>query len=199
MIRVLRETHETPRAIALRLARAGGLNPFGEPNFRAVWGWNRLTWIGGKWTLFDSQGNANGSRVELRREPKYFVPCVERWFVERWLPAESYGSPESWRERTTECDDGVRYAALGPYPRRGDWELAHVLQGERGEFVQLDGNMAEYLVRAVIWGHGRRPAERRAALRARQAEQQQAARERDDELLDAAIDEQRERIQVAVG
>ena len=48
MIRVLRETHDTPEAVARRLERAGGLNCFGEPNYRAVWGWNRLAWIGGK-------------------------------------------------------------------------------------------------------------------------------------------------------
>src|SRR3989442_3070001 len=48
MIRVLRETHETPESVRRRLRLAGGINRYGEPNYRAVWGWSRLTWIGGK-------------------------------------------------------------------------------------------------------------------------------------------------------
>ena len=48
MIFILRETHETPEAVAHRLELAGGRNPFGEANYGAVWGWNRLAWIGGK-------------------------------------------------------------------------------------------------------------------------------------------------------
>src|SRR2546425_9290644 len=42
---VLRGTHETPENDAQRLERAGGRNLFGEPNYRAVWGWDRLAWI----------------------------------------------------------------------------------------------------------------------------------------------------------
>ena len=72
MIRILRETHPTPESVAQRLQRAGGMNRFGEPNYRAVWGWNRLTWIGGK---FEEHDPATGSLlrevVELRQEPKY--------------------------------------------------------------------------------------------------------------------------------
>lgn len=198
MIRVLRETHETPRSVSLRLAEAGGRNPFGEPNFRVVWGWNRLTWIGGKWTLFDAHGNETGHRIELRREPKYFVPCVERWFVEKWMPPESYGSPEMWRAETTECDDGIRYPALGPYPARGDWELSHVLSDERGEFLQLTANAVEYVVRGVVWGNARSEAERLAALKARERRNSEAASRREDEIVEASFDETRERIQIAV-
>src|SRR6476646_9343734 len=68
-ILVLRETHETPENVARRLERAGGINRFGEPNYRAVWGWNRLAWIGGK---FEEHDPATGSLlrevVELRQE-----------------------------------------------------------------------------------------------------------------------------------
>ena len=56
MIQVIRETHEPPTCVAEALLRAGGVNRFGEPNFRAVWGGNRLTWIGGKWEDRNERG-----------------------------------------------------------------------------------------------------------------------------------------------
>ncbi len=42
MISVLREMHDTPEGVARSLELAGGSNRFREPNYRAVWGWNRL-------------------------------------------------------------------------------------------------------------------------------------------------------------
>ena len=57
MIRVLREAKEAPADIQERIARAGGSNRFGEPNFRVVWGWSRLSWIGGRWIDRDQNGN----------------------------------------------------------------------------------------------------------------------------------------------
>src|ERR1019366_7496654 len=56
MNQILRETHDTPAEVARELALAGGLNRFGEPNYRAVWGWSRLDWIAGKWEDRDAGG-----------------------------------------------------------------------------------------------------------------------------------------------
>ncbi len=42
MIRVGRERYETPESVAGRLKGAGGVNRYGEANYRVVWGWNRL-------------------------------------------------------------------------------------------------------------------------------------------------------------
>src|ERR1700683_565742 len=86
MIRVLRETHTAAAGVAKRLARAGGLNRFGEPNFRAVWGWSRLAWIGGKFEDRDASGALVRETVALRLEPKY-AP-LDRWALERVGPAE---------------------------------------------------------------------------------------------------------------
>src|SRR5256885_3947026 len=83
-IRVLRETHDTPEAVAQSLAGAGGLNRFGEPNYRAVWGWNRLAWIGGKIEDRDAHRALLRERVELREEPKY--PAGDRRHIEKWPP-----------------------------------------------------------------------------------------------------------------
>jgi len=114
-IRVTRETHDTPAAIAARITRAGGTNRYGEPNFRVVWGGARLTWIGGRWTDRDAHGNVSREAIELRQVPKYLP--VDRWHIERWMPPEFYGSPDQWRALTSETEDGIRIPALGHTPR----------------------------------------------------------------------------------
>jgi hypothetical protein len=167
MIRVLRETHEAPASVQKRVARAGGLNRFGEPNFRVVWGGSRLAWIGGRWCDRDAHGNVTRETIELRRAPKY-VP-LDRWHVERWLPPESYGSPREWYEQTTETEDGIRIPALGPYPSRGDYEHCFTLEGIGGEFISLTPAACDWIVHAVEWAR-RQPREAgRAALSAREA------------------------------
>src|SRR6266446_5206786 len=92
MISILRETHATPEAVARALELAGGINRFREPNYRAVWGWNRLAWIGGKFAERDpATGALLREVVELRQEPKY--PAVNRWHIEKWLPPERCARP----------------------------------------------------------------------------------------------------------
>ncbi|HLW98749.1 MAG TPA: hypothetical protein VKR82_08895 [Candidatus Acidoferrales bacterium] len=126
MIRVLRETHDPSAAVAQRLALAGGRNVFGEPNFRAVWGWNRLGWIGGRWTDRDASGSVLRETIGLRLAPKYFPH--NRWHIERWCAPETYGSPEIWARQTMEIEDGRNIAALGPYPSRGEYEHVFTLE-----------------------------------------------------------------------
>jgi len=147
MIRVLRETHDTPEAVAHRLRQAGGINRFGEANYRAVWGWNRLAWIGGKFEDRDEHGALLRERVELRQEPKY--PAVNRWHIERWLPPETYGLPRTWYAQTIERENGISIPALGPYPSRGEYEHCFTLESPRGEFVQLTSTIAEHIARAI--------------------------------------------------
>ncbi len=162
MILVLRETHDTPAYVARALRLAGGINRFGRPNFRAVWGWNRLCWIGGKWEDRDATGQLLKEAVELRLEPKYWP--AERWHIERWCPAEMYGSPAQWYAQTLEVENGRSIPALGPYPQRGEYELAFTLTGPRGEFVQLTPSVAEYVARAIEFSRGLPSLRRRQAL-----------------------------------
>ena len=147
MIRVLRETRDTPETVAYRLERAGGINRFGEANYRAVWGWNRLAWIGGKFEDRDEHGALLRERVELRQEPKY--PAVNRWHIERWLPPETYGSPRTWYSQTIERENGISIPALGPYPSRGEYEHCFTVETPRGEFLQLTPTIAEHIARAI--------------------------------------------------
>jgi hypothetical protein len=166
MIRVLRETHDAPLSVARRLEIAGGRNRFALPNYRAVWGWSRLGWIGGKWADRDAEGNLIREVMCLRREPKY-VPH-DRWHIERWMAPETYGSPREWYAQTIERDGGVGIPALGPYPLRGEYEHCFTLQSSRGEFVQLTATVAEYVARAIEAGRHADASQRRAAIDARE-------------------------------
>ena len=185
-ILVLRETHDTPEAVARSLALAGGTNRYGEPNYRAVWGWNRLAWIGGK---FEERDPATGSLlrevVELRQEPKY--PTMNRWHIEKWLPPEVYGSPRAWYTQTIERENGVSVPALGPYPSRGDYEHCFTLEGPHGEFVQLTPTVAEHIARAIEWSRKFPCSAKKHALHDREQREQRAWDTWAYDLLDDAV------------
>jgi hypothetical protein len=165
MIQVIRERHEAPAEVARELMLAGGCNRFGDPNYRAVWGWSRLDWIGGKWEDRAADGALLREVIEVRREPKY-APR-DRWHIERWMPPESYGSPDQWRAATTETAQGRNVAALGPYPSRGDYEHCFTLEGPHGEFVQLTPAVARHIARAIETSRGVARAKKRESLRER--------------------------------
>jgi len=186
MLKVIRETHNTPDAVARRLEVAGGRNPFGEANYRAIWGWNRLAWIGGKFEERDESGALIREIVELRQEPKY--PAVNRWHIERCMPPETYGSPRAWYARTIERENGASIPALGPYPHRGDYEHCFTLETPRGEFVQLTPTVAEHVARAIEWSRktgGRAPS--RAKLYEREAREDRRYSEWAYDVLDDAV------------
>jgi len=147
MVEVIREKYEAPESVARRLMMAGGVNRYAETNYRAVWGWNRLAWIGGKFEDRDADGRLLREVVELRQEPKYAQ--LNRWHVERWVPPEAYGSPRLWYAQTVEREGGVSVPALGPYPDRGEYEHCFTVQTPRGEFVQLTATIAEYVAQAI--------------------------------------------------
>jgi len=147
LIEVTRETHETPQEVSDILLLAGGVNRFGEPNFRCVWGGSRLDWIGGKWTDRDDSENQTREVIEVRRVPKYHPE--DRWHIERWLPPELYGSPETWYSQTMENHDGLNVPALGPYPSRGEYEHCFTLQGPHGEFIQITPAAARHIAGAL--------------------------------------------------
>ena len=146
MIQVIREAKQTPPDVADRLARAGGLNLYGQPNYRAVWGWSRLGWIGGKWTDRDARGDVIREVVEVRRVPKY--EPFDRWHIEKWIPPEMYGRPARWRELTAELEGVQLCEALGPYPSEGEYEHCVTLEAG-GEFVPLDAASVETIVRMI--------------------------------------------------
>ncbi|HVB35363.1 MAG TPA: hypothetical protein VNJ52_13465 [Patescibacteria group bacterium] len=181
MIQVLRETKQTPPEIERRVTLAGGRNRFGQPNFRVVWGWSRLGWIGGKWEDHDSEGRLIREAFELREEPKYFPH--ERWHVERWLAPESYGSPQQWYRHTMETAGGEQVPALGPYPSLGDWEHCFTIQSPAGEFLPLAPEICEQVVRRVEYSRAQPRAAGMAALRRREEKREKDYEDFVDRIL----------------
>lgn len=153
---------EVPLNIQTRLTAAGGLNRYGEPNFRVVWGVSRLTWIGGEWSDTDNSGNYTRRIVEERQVPKYFP--FERWYLEKWFPAEHYGSPEEWERTLTEIQDGKKIRMLGPYPSRGEYEMCYRLEKPDETYLALEPEIVEQIVRLIKLGDARSSAENRAAV-----------------------------------
>ena len=182
---VLRETYEPPDSVAHRLEIAGGRNRFGEANYRAVWGWNRLAWIGGKFEDRDENGVLLRERIELRKEPKY--PAVNRWHIERWVPPETYGSPQAWYAQTNEIAGGRNIAALGPYPSRGECEHCFTLETPQGEFLQLTPTIAEHIAKAIEFSRHMPRAANRRRIFDREAKEDRAYEEWAFNLLDDAV------------
>jgi len=185
MIHIARETHDTPETVAHRLERGGGLHRYGEANYRAVWGWNRLSWIGGKFEDRDEHGALLRERIELRLEPKY--PAVNRWHIERWVPPEVYGSPRAWYAQTIERENGISVPALGPYPSRGEYEHCFTLEGPRGEFLQLTPTIAEHIARAIEWSRKFPRATTRRQLYDRERRQDRSYEDWAFDQLDDAV------------
>ena len=181
MIQVLRENKIVPAEIQARLTLAGGRNRFGEPNFRVVWGWSRLAWIGGKWEDRDNDGRLIREVVELREQPKYLPH--DRWHVERWLPPEAYGSPESWYRHTMESTGGESIPALGPYPSQGDWEHCFTVESPAGEFLPLTPAICEGVARAIEWSRSQPRSRSMAALRRREEKRQEDYKKFADSVL----------------
>jgi len=156
------ESRECPTSVRTRLIAAGGLNRFGEPNYRVVWGQSRLTWIGGEWTETDAHGNENGRVIEERQVPKYWP--YDRWYLEKWLPPEHYGSPDYWDETFVEMIDGIRIPSLGPYPHRGEYELCQRLETKAGDYAPLVEERVADIVRMIRAGETYSDAENAAAI-----------------------------------
>lgn len=201
-IEVVRETHEAPKYVQELLRHAGGLNRLGEPNYRLVWGWSRLSWIGGKWTDRDANGNFVREVIALRHVPKYMP--FDRWHLERWCPPEKYGSPRNWYYETLETCDGQRIPALGPYPDRGEYELSLTLEEpcrrcpaciaffrketekidcSNLQFVQITPEIAHRLARSVEFSRTISEEERRAALKRREELYAKAEEHAEEEIL----------------
>jgi hypothetical protein len=170
------------------LTLAGGLNYNGEPRFKAVWGWNHLTWIGGTWQDYSDEGILIRTVTEERLVPKFHPR--DYWYVVKWCPPEMYGSKSAWEAETIETVDGRRVRSLGPFPDRGDYELSwrvcltkcprHVsitdclpacTPKQFWEPLELTATIAEKYVRRVMATEKYSDSERMAAIKREQERQ----------------------------
>lgn len=84
----------------------GGLNRFGEPNFRIVWGESEFTVVRGR----DEHGAEGAHTISTYGN-------VPAWFIEVWKPPECFGTAEFWY--AVGWDWELDTSTLGEYPWRG--------------------------------------------------------------------------------
>lgn len=174
--------HHTPSPeIAAELTLAGGLNRFGEPLYRVVWGYNRIVPMHGEWqefeqyaaTLTDRYTGHSETRkftklvrsvVETRMVPKYLPGNC--WHLEMWRPPEEYGDPAEWTRLGQEVIGGLTVDTAGPFPHRGEYELCYPLTHDgtsRGTPIPLVASVVVELVQMIRHGRETFSAVQRAA------------------------------------
>jgi hypothetical protein len=184
--------HHTPsEEVVEQLTQAGGTNRYGDPNFRVVWGYNRIVPMTGEWQeweqyvgkLTDKVTGYSESRkftklvssvVETRYVPKYLPGNC--WHLEMWRPPEEYPSPDKWRELGQEVLGGLTIDTAGEFPARGEYELCYPLTHDGtsgGKPIPLVGSIVAEMVRMIRYGRQTFSlAQRRAAIEQRVAREE---------------------------
>ena len=147
----------------------GGMNPFGQPYYRIVWGYQRGFWIG------------NQHFLKYTDRPRH----KERWHLEKWVPAESFGTPRQWYASAMVDVAGQLVNVLGPYPAEGDYVRVVVFENyHTGEFVSPSPDM---VIEAIV--RNRQHAEQtklqiRDKIKAEMEAKEKIASDRQDEEID---------------
>lgn len=146
MIRNAIEALRTPPEVERRIAQAGGLNIFGEPNFVVRWGLSHLEWIGGLWEAKDD--GSPDYKVEYRKVPVW--DPLDRWHLGRWMPPSFYGDDYQWRQATEKTEGPYTYLELGPRPARGKYEHSLTIETTDHGYVALTPKIVDWIVRRVV-------------------------------------------------
>lgn len=194
-------THfKCPAYVARELRLAGGENPYGEPMFRVIWGYDRIVPITGEWQEFEQfaatlTDKATGfsevrhftklkrSVIETRHQPKYLPGNC--WHLEKWCPCEF--TPEQWKELGEEVIQGLTIDTSGPYPERGEYELCYPLTTDgtnHGEPIPLVMAVVAELAQKIRAGKERFSfMQRRAAIQQREALAEEGLMKRTRDML----------------
>lgn len=188
---------EPPQHIVERVNFLGGMNRFGKPNFRVIWGGNRYHQVGGKFKkpIYFSTGIIGEPQkavvtevVEMREILKYHP---QRWHLERWRGPEWYGSPAEWYEQT--WDPELNLHTMGNFPHDGEYEhcfflgiCTHLQNGEwcgfckvgMGQFIPLEENfyIIERQIKALLLSDNVNDMAERDALFMRESDKREAMR-----------------------
>jgi hypothetical protein len=104
-----------PTNFTERLTRAGGLNKYGQPVFKLVWGESESMRVGGYFVRDGFIGYRD-------------MPSVGReacWVIMIWEPAEMYGTADRWYRDYR--DEVTGLAELGQYPYQGRYRVLQKL------------------------------------------------------------------------
>lgn len=170
---LVRENYDTPAYIQDELTRRWK-NPYGEAKFRLIWGWRTMDWVGGEIIDYDQNGNHLRTVCDLRYEPKFLAEGEAglcRWYIEKWMPPETYGHPRLWALQT-ETAFGKTVSQLGPYPSRGKYETSLKFEDSLGRFVDPTLALCVEHCKRVIISENFSLAQRLAAIKLREEREQ---------------------------
>lgn len=100
------EKLEAPAEYQEHVTAIGGLNRFGLPNFRIVWGQTETEFVRGR----DANGRS-GQHIVFKHGG------IPAWFIETWKPPECFGTPELWY--SISWDEETQTHSMGDFPWRG--------------------------------------------------------------------------------
>lgn len=153
------------------------MNRFGDPLFRIIWGQTETMQIAGKWGYEEKLVGNN-------------QPC---WILQRWMPPETYGTPEMYYTLTADPETGL--AMLGEYPELGRYETVVILQEKKYdpttrqlhiETLPMNTDIVERLMGVCMASQEMTYWERKAAKEAEEAyENAQIVSEIADRLYDS--------------
>lgn len=172
------ESRRCPAVFQERITRSFGVNLYGEPNFKIVWGQSQFLKTGNSWR--DLSGE---ERIGYReRYQCHGMPC---WVIMRWHAPIEYGSPRSFYSstwmpaasqidpRTGEESETPRgFYAAGEYPWRGRYEIVQPLISKEmidGRLVVTHFPLTHYLIDTLMpmmEAFNRLSAEKKAAAQA---------------------------------
>jgi hypothetical protein len=144
-----------------------GQNLYGENLLRLIWLPARFYTAGGWWEV--------EREFAYKRVPKYGIKN-QRWAIEKWMPANTYGTPDTW-ERSTLSPEG--FMQVGPFPVHGEYESAAVFsvgQGPQG-YVPLEPGTVLLQAQLIHLGRQRSIWDIRHSIR---SDQEMIARRQDE-------------------
>lgn len=173
---------QCPKDYQDRVTKAGGINRYGEPNFKIVWGEAHATRAGGYW---EHEGFTGYRDVYLND-----TPC---WLLLQWHDSIEYGSPTLWY--IDNFDEGTGLQTLGSFPYRGAYQVLFILRDhkvEDGKLVidpmPLNGMLVDLVIPLMIFGQGLSYERRARAIKERrEIEDAEQLRIVTDARLDAQL------------
>jgi hypothetical protein len=112
-----KQLYKLPQVFADRITRVGGLNLYGQPNFKMIWGMG-----GEKACLFRAGGEwAGGGQVTYKGYRDLLLSGDPCWVLLHWQAPEKYGAPNSYYVANYDVDTSLQ--TLGEYPYRGRYEI----------------------------------------------------------------------------
>lgn len=155
------EKREVPAWVEHFITKRGGLNPFGKPNFRVIWGGNRTHLVGGIFKdvirFKDAEGQERAIVTEVPDLRTMLAYSPHRWHLERWCGPEFYGTEQEWYQNTLSQEILERFQmrlhVMGPWPgAEGDYEhvfylaqCPHMVPGDTDWCMPCQVSMGEYI------------------------------------------------------